>query len=236
MKFISYLLSLLVLLLFSCSDDETKSEIVSKEVKLTNLSEIKDSKGFTYKVGFDQASSNNQNPIVTKFDSSGKEVWKKIHESTPVDGRAILIAIDKMGIPWVVFVVDGGSNDSKSISKKEIESNAFKSVYMPSYGRGGGAKVSILAKLNPQNGKISKATFITSRLNSGKTNSFTITSLGFKDDLVSFTAKTAAWPPGSGKKYKKMPNITDNDRKNGSFMIQYDIKNNLSEIITAKLK
>lgn len=236
-----YFLSLLILLsVWSCSksDDNPTPDTgagIPANAQLSSSTEATDSQGNKYLVSFDQASSNNQNPSVVKQDAQGNQIWKVTHENTGVDGRAVLVTVDSNGNPWVVFTVDGGSNDAGYITKKQVATDAFSGVYMNSYGSGGGPKVSVIARLDPTTGNIQKGTFITARLTSGNTNSLSITQIGFNDGNVAFEISSAAWPPGTGTSYQRFPNITDADRVNNAFKIYYEIKTDLSEIVVANL-
>jgi len=230
------LLSLLLISFFSCKkEDDNPQPQSNTSDNLSTNAEATDASGNVYLVGFDQASSNNQNPYVRKVASSGDELWRITHETTGVDGRATLVTIDSEGNPWVVFTVDGGSNSGNYINKKEIENGAFSGVYANSYGSGGGPKVSLIAKLNPATGKIVKGTFITARLTNGRTNTLNITKLGFNNGNVAFEISSAAWPPGTGTSYKRLDNITDADRIDNAFKVYYEIKTDLSEIVVATL-
>lgn len=195
-----------------------------------------DAAGNRYEVGFDQATSINQNPFVRKINASGQEVWRIIYENTPVDGRAVWVAINSNQKPYVVFTVDGGSNDAGAINKKELDNpNAFSGVFQSGYGSGGGPKASIIARLNPDNGKIEKATFVAARLTDGKTNTLNITKFGFQNNKVAFEVSSAAWPPGEGSSFVRFPNITDADRVDGAFKIYYEMNLELSAIEKAVL-
>lgn len=203
---------------------------------LTASTTAQDAAGNRYEVGYDQVTSINQNPFVRKLNASGQEVWRVVYENTPVDGRAVWVALDANQSPYVVFSVDGGSNDAAAINKKELDNaNAFSGVFQSGYGSGGGPKASIIARLNPDNGKIAKATFVTARLTDGKTNTLNITKFGFQNGKVAFEVSAAAWPPGEGSSYVRFPNITDADRVDGAFKIYYEMNLELSAIEKAVL-
>lgn len=202
---------------------------------LASNNQATDSQNNQYTVGFDQASSNNQDPYVIKKDAQGNQLWKVTYEDTGVDGRAVWITIDANDTPWVVFTVDGGSNDAGYITKKQVNADAFSGVYMNSYGSGGGPKASIIAQLDPATGNITKGTFMAARLTSGKTNTLNISKIGFNNGNFAFEISSAAWPPGKGTSYERFPDITDADRVDGAFKVYYEIKTDLSEIVTATL-
>jgi len=204
--------------------------------KKKSLQTLKDSSGNLYEIGFIQVNSKNQDPYVRKISPSGKELWKLIYENTPVDGRATMITLDENQKPYVVFTVDGGSKENGSIQKKELDSpNAFTGVFQNSYGIGGGPKVPVIARLNPNNGKIEKGTFLIARKSNGKTNGLSITKLDLKKGKVIFEVSSTAWPPGEGSSYIKFPNITDAYRVDGFFKIYYEMDSELSKIEKAIL-
>ncbi|MDX1904814.1 MAG: hypothetical protein SFU27_11710 [Thermonemataceae bacterium] len=218
----------------ACKKSDNPQPTTSPTLNTTTT--ITDNAGNTYSVGYEQVSSNNKDPFVLKKDANGNQLWKYNHESTSVDGTAYLVILDNNAQPWVVFSVDGGSNDADYISKKWVETNAFSNVFMNSYGNGGGPKVAVLAQLDANTGKILKGTFLTARKDDGKTNTFTIKSIGTNNGNIAFEAETTAWPFSTGSSYAKIPNITDADRIDGVFKVYYEIKNDLSEIVVATLK
>lgn len=225
--------------LTACGEDDNDSnatnqlslEFLTKELSATTS--VTDQQGNTYTVSYRQASSDNQNPVVEKKNAQSTQIWKKEYESVAVDGRAILIILEENNIPWVVFSQDGGDTSENSITKKEVESGAFSGVYSNSYQSGGGPKVNVLARLNPETGKITKGTFLIAKLDNGRTNGFGINKLGFKSGKIVFEAGAAAWPPGKGKSYVRFPNLTNDDRYDSFFRLYYEMKTDLSEITEA---
>lgn len=207
----------------------------SDTLGLVALNAVADASGNVYTIGFDQVSSNNQDPFIRKEDSGGNLIWKLNYESTGVDGRGTNIFIDGSGNIWATFTVDGGSNSNDYITQKEVEAGAFTSVYANSYGSGGGPKATILAQINPTTGKIIKGTFLTARLTSGKTNTLRIKKIGIKNGNIAVFTESAAWPPGEGTFYDRFPNITNADRINGAFKVYYEFQTDLSEILVAKI-
>ena len=207
----------MVFLIAACAEDDGSADTgdPNNNEDLTNSTSLETTGGETYRVGFDQQSSVNQDPFVEKTDAQGNRSWRINYETTGVDGRSILVAF---------------------INRRHVAAGAFDNVFTNNYGRGGGPVVSILARLNPANGYIEKGTFIGARLTNGNTNTLRITSLGFKNGNVVFQATAAAWPPGPGPSYQRMPNITDADRVNGSFELYYEITEDLSEVKVARLR
>ncbi len=238
----TYLIFSLIFFL-ACNSNEDEDNIPSNEPTnsipengLTTNTSTSDSEGYTYEIGFNQVNSINQDPYVLKRDSNGETIWYIEHETSEVDGRAILVFVDNQDVPWVVFTLVGGSYSNDYLTKKELaNTNAFENVYAGSYGNGGGAKVSIVTRLDPNTGKIVKGSFILARKNDGDTNSFSIKSIGIIEGKLAFTAHTAAWPPGQGNSYSRYPNITDADRVGNAFVMYYEMTTDLKMITKAAL-
>ncbi len=206
-----------------------------ENIEFTTATTAKNSKGEIYEVGFNQVSSINQDPFIRKKNASGETIWYIEHEKSEVDGRAKMILIDSNDTPWVVFTVVGGSNNDTYITTHQVEDGAFSNVYQKNFGTGGGPKVAILARLNPDTGKIQKATYIIAKKNDGKTNGFNIQEIGIKDRNLAILANTAAWPPAKGSSYSRFPEITDSDRIDGDFKMYYEINTTLTEIVEADI-
>lgn len=159
---------------------------------------VTDSSGNTYEVGYVQVSGVNQDPRVTKTDASGTQLWQVRHDETPADARAEFVALDSAGRPFVAFTVDGGSNDATRFQAHRVEAGAFGDAPFPSYGPGGGKKVTIIARLDPATGDIERATFLRARLSSGNTNTIRPTGLAVSGSTVIIDVASAAWPPAAG--------------------------------------
>ena len=229
-----------LLLFLGCSSDGESEENASEDIPNTDLTSeatTTDSNGNIYEVGFNQVSSINQDPYVRKKNANGESIWYVEHEKSEVDGRALLVFVDSENIPWVVFSLVGGSYSEDYLTVRELSNpEAFTNVYAGSYGNGGGAKVSIIARLDPDTGKIDNGTFITARKNDGKTNGLKILNLGMNEGKLAFNASTAAWPPGEGASYIRFPNSTDADRIDNSFKMYYEMDTDLKMITKAILK
>lgn len=97
-----------------------------------------------------------------------------------------------------MFSIDGGSNADTRFQRNHVEGTPFSSAPFPSYGPGGRGKVTVVARLNPADGRITAATFIIAQLNNGNTNSFTPYGISVQGDRVWIAARSAAWPPAAG--------------------------------------
>lgn len=159
---------------------------------------VTDSAGNEYRVGYDQVSSNDQDPYVEKLNDAGDTLWRIRHDETPVDARAVFVALDDQERPYVVFTGDGGSNESDRFQTHRVEAGAFDDAPFRSYGSGGGAKVSVIARLDPATGDIEAGTYLIARLSNGSTNTISPTGLAVSGDAVRLSVDSAAWPPAAG--------------------------------------
>lgn len=233
-----------LLFLTACNSDDDTLETHPTDptssipnIELSTSTTATDTNGNTYEVGFNQVSSVNQDPYVRKKNTNGDTIWYVEHETSEVDGRATHIFMDNRNTPWVVFTLVGGSYSDDYLTKRALDNvNAFNSIYAGGYGDGGGAKVSIIARLNPDTGKIVKGSFIIAKKSDGKTIGLNIKSIGMVDGALAFTANTAAWPPGEGSTYKRFPDITDADRIDNSFKLYYEMSTDLKTINHAELR
>lgn len=193
---------------------------------------ITDAFGNIYTVGYEQVSANNQNPFVEKRSADGNLAWKNFYEESTVDGRTTMIALDDQNQPYVAFTVDGGSNESTYITRHYCQPDAFSSAPFPSYGSGGGPKVTVLARLNASNGQIERATFLIARLTNGNTNTLRPLGILAVDNSLYVDVVSAAWPQAAGATHRANQRFNpdlfnDESRPN----LRYQLSADLNEII-----
>jgi hypothetical protein len=147
---------------FTCKDTEaTIKNLGAASARVGNLNIY---------IGTTQVTSINQNPIIKAFNATnGRAVYCKTnYERTPVDGRGYGLHWNGTNL-YAIFSVDGGSRTALS---NFARSNA--QAWTRSYGSGGGAKISVIARINPRNGAVMGASFISAVLSPGKSNSLAI--------------------------------------------------------------
>ncbi len=157
---------------FTCKTPEKSIPSTAPRIKLN--------KANIY-IGSEQVSSKNQNPIIASF-TNGKLNWcKNNYETTRVDGRGYgLLGVSNDSM-YAVFSVDGG--DSKLTTNFQA-----KSGWLNSYGKGGGPKAAIIARINPKNGSVLNGTFVRAQLSSGNTNTVTVTKLSYSKNILTVNA------------------------------------------------
>jgi hypothetical protein len=223
----------------ACNKSKNTQENPTPEVVLTAVNTVTDKQNNVYTVGYDQVTSVNQDAYVQKKNANGQVVWRLNYENTTPDSRGVWIALDENDTPWVIFSIDGGSGDTGYITRKEIEGAPFSGSFLSGYGKGGGAKVAVLARLNPTTGKMVKATFLVSRTNEGnhnavdKTNSLEVTKFGVADGKVVLEAN--AWfKPFSNQategNYKFHPEATDSNKHGAYWKLRVTLPTSLSKI------
>lgn len=197
---------------------------------------VTDASGNVYEVGYDQVSSNDQDPFVLKRDASGNQLWRIRHDQTPVDARALYVALDGDGRPYVVFTADGGSNDADRYQTNHVESGAFGAAPFAGYGSGGGAKVSIIARLDSETGRIEAGTYLRARLSNGNTNTLVGTGLRVSGSTVEVSVDSAAWPPAAGatsSNWQRFDETRFNDSSRPPLLYSFPL--DFSEITSAEV-
>lgn len=182
------------------------------------LAQDNDSKNNTYSIAYDNS--------VTKTDANGQNVWEVAYSNAP-DTRTAMIAVDQNDTPWVIFYSSHTTND---LAQLMAENNAFTGVYMPNYSDNGNpdkVMVSIIAKLDPATGKITKATFLAGRLDNGNPALLRIRGLGFHGSNIAVAASADANAPGLGSSYQRFANPENGDLS----YLYYEFNPDLSAIV-----
>lgn len=123
-------------------------------------------------IGYRQVSSINKDPIIARFDS-GRRIWCKTnYEVTGDDSTGYGLLWDGRYTLYGVFSATGTQGTS-SQDFRRFATNGW----LTNYGSGGGAKVAILAKIDPASGNVGYATFLSALNTNGKTNSLAVNSL-----------------------------------------------------------
>lgn len=135
----------------------------------------------TIYIGTWQASSINQNPIIASFDPKNPENnWVRTdYETTGADGRGYGLFWDGKAL-YSFFSVDG-TQGTPSEDFRRTAANATQ-TWLRSYGQGGGPKVSVVARLDPATGEMTRSAYLSSVLSSGNSNSLVIKGATISDD------------------------------------------------------
>lgn len=128
----------------------------------------------TIYIGTQQVSSINQNPIIASFDSSKpSNRWTQTnYEITGADGRGYGLFWSGQSL-YAAFTIDG-TQGSPSEDFRRASTGATQS-WLKNYGSGGGAKVSVVARINPTTGDMTEAAYLSAILSSGKSNTLVVT-------------------------------------------------------------
>lgn len=127
----------------------------------------------TIYMGTWQRTSINQDPIIASFDSANPaNNWVRTnYESTGADGRGYGLFWDGTHL-YGVFSVDG-TQGTPSEDFRRVANTATQ-AWLRSYGQGGGAKIGVLARINPATGEMTTAAHLSARLGNGNSNSLVI--------------------------------------------------------------
>ena len=167
MKKFIFVLILLLVILTSCMNQNLASDSVKSFESSGSVSDFDDLEALeekaaklvfgedTYYYGYTQVSSNNQNPFLVKYKGDNKLWVKNDYLTSDDDSRTIGLYIDSNHM-YGVFTVTGTQG-----SQDEDFRRFANEGWLNSYGQGGGAKISVIAKIDPETGEINYATFLT---------------------------------------------------------------------------
>ncbi|QIR41043.1 hypothetical protein HCG51_33100 [Tolypothrix sp. PCC 7910] len=139
----------------------------------------------TIYIGYRQVSSTNKNPRIILFNNGVKQWCRDDYETTGDDGSGYGLLWDGGSVLYGVFSATGSQpgNDFRRFATGR---------WLTSYGSGGGPKVAVIAKINPSNGDVNYATFLTAqRPSDGKTNSLVVNQLSWNG--VNLTVNATSW-------------------------------------------
>ncbi|BDI14881.1 hypothetical protein ANSO36C_06830 [Nostoc cf. commune SO-36] len=165
---------------FSCNDSEAT-------IKSKNASRVTSGTTSIY-IGYQQVSSNNKNPITIRFNNGVRAWCRTDHETTGDDGTGY-------GLYWngsdVLYGVYSSTGTQPGLNFGRFATGRW----LSSYGYGGGPKVAVIARLNPANGDVNYATFLSAKkANDGKTNSLVVNNLSWNGTSLTVQAKSW-WTP-----------------------------------------
>ncbi len=182
------ILSLILITLAACRKEPQQSDARSavgtattfnpndSEAELSSVLKVDDGTTSFY-IGYQQVSSNNQNPILAKFEN-GQQVWVKTdYELTGDDSKGYGLLWDGADRLYAVFSSTGAQGSSSEDFRRFAQNG-----WLSSYGASGGPKVAVLAKINPADGTVENASFLYAKLSNGNSNSMNVKALSFDEN------------------------------------------------------
>lgn len=130
-----------------------------------------------YYLGYRQVSADNQNPAMYKY-TSGVLDWSiEDIEVTGDDGISQGMVYDGSQYIYAAFTATGTQGTASEDYRRFCTTG-----WLTSYGSGGGAKVSVILRVNASTGVIDKGTFVTAITGSGNSNGLTIKGMSVDSD------------------------------------------------------
>ncbi|MEH2462989.1 hypothetical protein [Nostoc sp.] len=164
----------------SCNDSEAT-------IKAKNGPKVVNGNTAIY-IGYQQVSSNNKNPVTILFNNGIKTWCRTDYETTNDDGTGYGLYCDGANVLYGVYSSTGSQtgNDFRRFATGR---------WLSSYGSGGGPKVAVIARINPANGQVNYATFLSAKkADNGQTNSLVVKSLSWNGTNLTMQAKSW-WTP-----------------------------------------
>ncbi|MEH1970781.1 hypothetical protein [Nostoc sp.] len=163
---------------FSCNDSEAT-------IKAKNGPKVVNGTTSVY-IGYRQL-SNNKDPIIARFNNGIKAWCRTDYETTKDDGTGYGLYWNGGSVLYGVFSSTGSQtgNDFRRFAIGR---------WLPSYGSGGGPKVAVIARINPANGDVSYATFLSAKkADNGQTNSLVVNNLSWNSTNSTLTVQAKSW-------------------------------------------
>ncbi|MBD2560754.1 MULTISPECIES: hypothetical protein [Nostoc] len=165
---------------FSCNDSEAT-------IKAKNGAKVSSGTTSIY-IGYQQVSSNNKNPVTIRFNNGIKSWCRSDYETTNDDGTGYGLYWNGGDVLYGVYSSTGSQigNDFRRFATGR---------WLSSYGSGGGPRVAVIARINPANGQVNYATFLTAKkADNGQTNSLVVNKLSWNGTNLIVQAKSW-WTP-----------------------------------------
>lgn len=153
---------------FTATDDE--STLIDNDVAVVSNDNT------NIYIGTNQISNDNQDPILTSF-TNGTRNWTTTDiETTGADSRGIALLWDGNNELYAAFTTDG-TQGSVSEDFRRFTNNGW----LTTYGQGGGAKATVLLKIDPNTGMgiVGNGTFVSALLSNGDINTLVPTNMSF---------------------------------------------------------
>ncbi|MBN3885511.1 MAG: hypothetical protein V7K64_23925 [Nostoc sp.] len=164
---------------FSCNDSEAT-------IKAKNGPRVVNGSTSFY-IGYQQL-SNNKNPVTIRFNNGIKTWCRTDYETTNDDGTGYGLYWNGSDVLYGIYSSTGSQtgNDFRRFASGR---------WLTSYGSGGGPKVAVIARINPANGEVSYATFLSAKkADNGQTNSLVVNNLSWNGANLTVQAKSW-WTP-----------------------------------------
>ncbi|NJO41721.1 MAG: hypothetical protein HC769_21015 [Cyanobacteria bacterium CRU_2_1] len=206
-------------------DNPTEAQIQSKALNSVI------SGNTTIYVGYNQVSANNQDPWVASFTNGTLNWYRDDYEFTNDDSRATIAYWDSTTNTLYSGFTSTGTQGTPDQDFRRFATNGWLRTYSDySPAGGGGAKVAILARIDPTNGDVTDASFLTS-LNSStqKTNSLVIKELSMNGSNLLVKADSAFAPRRADR--TAMTQITGAPSNSPNYTIEFIP--NLTSVVSA---
>ena len=149
----------------------------------------------TLYIGYEQVTSLNQDPRLISFTNGVQDWYRTDYEVTNDDGTGTGLVWDGTTDSLYATFTSTGTQSTADQDFREFATKGW----LPSYGQGGGAKVAVLARIDPATGNVLNATFISAVLSNGNSNTLSVTALGLNGDNVVVSANSFFSPRRTDK-------------------------------------
>ncbi|MFH0834038.1 MAG: S-layer homology domain-containing protein [Patescibacteria group bacterium] len=139
-------------------------------------------------IGYEVLAPGNYNPIVVKFTNGQRDWLRRDYETSDDESIGYGILWINSTTLYAVFTSRGIEEDANRDFRRFA-----KNGWLSEYGEGSGRQIAVIAKIDPSDGDITAATFLSARDTDGTTNSLAMTGMAMPGNnlIVSADAWTA---------------------------------------------
>ncbi len=140
-------------------------------------------------IGYEVLAPLNYNPVVVSF-TNGRQNWvRRDYETSSDESLAYGILWTDANSAFIVFTSRGIEENINSDFRRFARLG-----WLPDYGLGSGRQIAVVTKINPADGSVQAATFLSAREPNGMTNALTVTGLKMNGSNLVVSADTWVAP------------------------------------------
>ncbi|MCF7846457.1 MAG: S-layer homology domain-containing protein [Candidatus Peribacteraceae bacterium] len=136
--------------------------------------------------GYEILTPLNYNPLLVSFTNGSQNWLRRDYETSSDESLAQGILWADANTLFVIFTSRGVEENINTDFRRFTQNG-----WLSEYGEGSGKQVAVIARIDPTNGDILAATFLSARLSGGETNSLNVTA--FKMDGENLVVSADAW-------------------------------------------
>lgn len=134
-------------------------------------------------IGYEVLAPLNYNPVLVSFTNGSQDWLRRDYETSSDESLGYGVLWADADTLFAVFTSRGAEENINSDFRRFA-----KNGWLSEYGKGSGRRIAVVAKIDPVDGDILAATFLSGRLSDGETNSLNVTNMEMNGDNIVISA------------------------------------------------